>query len=296
MSQLYTRIDQNKPLRFSPLANEILEVNVHNISAVYLGEGDDRRTVRRYTTEPCKGGFLCPLCPMQDPLINMIPQKMRYDARGNEQHFPRSRKYGVLGYDHNAGEPRILVASKTAVRGMQDLLEEHEDITNYTFKIKFEKPAYSSTALARADDDIQLDGVDLTQLTDRMRQQFDKDYRTPRSSSDLAMAIDPTTTKSDRGDMTPPPPREAEPVATQPPKRKAEAPAPTEPQETPEKSTEGVDVEGIKREIIMLATQNSDKFTQMTEALQELGLDGLNDIPDDTAQDALAAVKRVVGE
>lgn len=296
MAQLYTRIDQNKPLRFSPLANEILEVNVHNISAVYLGEGEDRRTVRRYTTEPCRGGFLCPLCPMQDPLINMVPQKMRYDSRGNEQHFPRARKYGVLGYDHNAGEPRILVASKTAVRGMQDLLEEHEDITNYTFKIKFEKPAYSSTALARADTDIQLDGIDLDMLVDRMRQQFDKDYRTPRSSEELAMVIDPTTTKSDRDDMTPPPPREAEPVAAQPPIKKAAEPAPEPPQKAPEKPATSPEVEGVKREIIMLATQNSDKFTQMTEALQELGLDGLNDIPDETAQDALAAVKRVVGE
>lgn len=296
MSQLYTRVTQDKPLRFSPLLNEILEVNVHNISAVYMGEGDDRRTVRRYTTEPCKGGFLCPLCPMQDPLINMIPQKMRYDSRGNEQHFPRSRKYGVLGYDHNAGEPRILVASKTAVRGMQDLLEEHEDITNYTFKIKFEKPAYSSTALARAEDDIQLDGVDVSELTDRMRQQFDKDYRTSRNSKELAMAIDPTTTKSDRDDMTPPPPREAEPVAVQPPVKKAEAPAPAPKKEAPKEASSDVDVDGIKREIIMLATQNSDKFTQMTEALQELGLDGLNDIPDDSALEALEAVKRVIEE
>jgi len=296
MSQLYTRVTQDKPLRFSPLSNEILEVNVHNISAVYMGEGDERRTVRRYTTEPCKGGFLCPLCPMKDPLINMIPQKMRYDSRGNERHFDRSRKYGVLGYDHNAGEPRILVASKTAVRGMQDLLEEHEDITNYTFKIKYEKPAYTSTALARAEDDIRIDGIDVTQLTDRMRQQFDKDYRTSRTAEELAMAIDPTTTKSDRDDMTPPPPREAEPVDVQPPVKKSEAPTPTPEKEATEKPSTGVDVEAIKREIIMLATQNSGKFTQMTEALQELGLDGLNDIPDDTALDALAAVKRVVEE
>jgi hypothetical protein len=179
---------------------------------------------------------------------------------------------------------------------MQDLLEEHEDITNYTFKIKFEKPAYSSTALARADTDIQLDGIDLDMLVDRMRQQFDKDYRTPRSSEELAMVIDPTTTKSDRDDMTPPPPREAEPVASQPPVKKAAEPTPEPPQKAPEKPATSPEVEGVKREIIMLATQNSDKFAQMTEALQELGLDGLNDIPDETAQDALAAVKRVVGE
>lgn len=294
MAQFYTRIKQDTPLKFSPLSNEILEVNIHNISAVYMGEGENKRVVRRYSTEPCRGGFLCPLCPMHDPLINMVDKRMRYDQNGREQHFPKARKFAVLGWDHNDNEPRILVASKTAVRGMQALMEEHEDITNYTFKIKFEKPAYVSTSLARAEKEIHLDGVDVNQLLDAMRQRFDVDYRTPRSSEELAMAIDPTTTKQDRGGMTPPPPRESEPVAAKPPVKKAKAPeAPSEPEPTTEASAD-FDVDATKREIIMLATQNGDKFSEINEALQEIGLDGLNDIPDASALQALEAIRSVV--
>lgn len=294
MAQFYTRIKQDTPLKFSPLSNEILEVNIHNISAVYMGEGENKRVVRRYSTEPCRGGFLCPLCPMHDPLINMVDKRMRYDQNGREQHFPKARKFAVLGWDHNDNEPRILVASKTAVRGMQALMEEHEDITNYTFKIKFEKPAYVSTSLARAEKEIHLDGVDVNQLLDAMRQRFDVDYRTPRSSEELAMAIDPTTTKQDRGGMTPPPPRESEPVAAKPPVKKAKASeAPSEPEPTTEASAD-FDVDATKREIIMLATQNGDKFSEINEALQEIGLDGLNDIPDASALQALEAIRSVV--
>lgn len=294
MAQFYTRIKQDTPLKFSPLSNEILEVNIHNISAVYLGEGDNKTVVRRYSTEPCKGGFLCPLCPMHDPLINMVDKRMRYDQNGREQHFPKARKYAVLGWDHNDNEPRILVASKTAVRGMQALMEEHEDITNYTFKIKFEKPAYVSTSLARSDKEIHLDGVDVTQLLDAMRQRFDVDYRTARSSEELAMAIDPTTTKQDRGGMTSPPPRQNEPIASKPPVKKVAVPEATPEPEAPVEAPVDFDVDATKREIIMLATQNGDKFDAINEALQDLGLDGLNDIPDASALEALEAIRFVV--
>lgn len=296
MTQYYSRVTQEKQLKISPLSNEVLEVNVHNISAVYIGEGEDRRLVRRYTTEPCRGGFICPLCSMKDPLINMVPQKMRYDSRGNERHFDKSRKYAILCFDHEAMEPRIFLGSKTAVSAIKDLIDEGQDITNFSFKIKYSKPAYQSSAIPRLDTEIDLSGIDTNLLLDRMRHQFDVDYRKIRTPEELAMAIDPTSTEDHRepSNVPPPPPQHAAP----PPSTQASPESPEDVATPSSSSTESKDsdedIAELKRDLIMLVAKNGNRFQEINDALRSIGVNGINDIPDSAVKESLDTVRKLV--
>lgn len=260
----YTQLKRDQSEKFSPLSNQIFEQVIHNIPPVSMGDGNNKKSIRRYATEPCKGGFICPLCSMKDPLIEMVDPKLRYNSRGEELHFNVARKAAILGWSHTHNQPRILVASKSAMEALFNLQEEGEDITNYTFKFAFSQNRYSATNLSRVNFDMDLE-IEMDHLLDMMEKKFREDYMTSRSREDLLYVVDPTTTtdRTDEAKLTTPPPRNSS-------------------------------SQDLRAEFTKIVEENLSEIEAINSALEEHGIGDVSSVSDENLKEAITLVKSSV--